>query len=42
LVVDPAAAADISIDAVALHVDSQEDVLLFTDKHAGSLWVYDL
>ena len=42
LVVDPNASAGISIDAVALYTDPQEDVLLFTDKHNGSLWVYDL
>lgn len=42
LIIDPTAVADLSIDAVALNTDPEEDVLLFTDKHTGALWVYDL
>jgi hypothetical protein len=42
LIVDPSAVAEVSIDAVALYTDPEEDVLVFTDKHSGSLWVYDL
>lgn len=42
LVVDPDAVANLSIDAVALQTDPQQDVLLFTDKHTGALWIYDL
>ncbi|MEA2701559.1 MAG: hypothetical protein QOE22_268 [Candidatus Parcubacteria bacterium] len=42
LVIDPNTVANISIDAVALQTDPEEDVLLFTDKHSGALWVYDL
>jgi hypothetical protein len=42
LVVDPRAVADVSIDAVALTTDPAEDVLVFTDKHTGTLWSYDL
>lgn len=42
LVVDPGELADISIDAVALRVDAAEDVLVWSDLHTGSLWLYDL
>ncbi|HEY0011039.1 MAG TPA: hypothetical protein VGB97_04005 [Candidatus Paceibacterota bacterium] len=42
LVIDPSAVADVSIDAIALTTDPGEDVLLFTDKHNGALWLYDL
>ena len=42
LVVDPGAVADASIDAVALTLDPGLDVLVFSDKHTGSLWMYDL
>lgn len=42
LIVDPFAVAEVIVDAVALHTDPEEDVLLFTDKHNGALWVYDL
>lgn len=42
LVIDPREVADISIDAIALSVDADEDVLFFTDKQSGSLWAYDL
>lgn len=42
LIVDPNAVAEVSIDAVALHTDPTEDVLLFTDKHTGLLWAYDM
>jgi len=42
LVVDPTQVAKTSIDAVALTVDPKQDVLVFTDKKTGSLWVYDL
>ena len=42
LVVDPSAIGKVSIDAVALTVDPNEDVLVFTDRVTGSLWLYDL
>lgn len=42
LVVDPGAVADASIDAVALTLDPTLDVIVFSDKHNGSLWMYDL
>lgn len=42
LVVDPGQVAEISIDAVALTLDSEADTLVFTNKTDGSLWVYDL
>ena len=42
LVVDPTEIADVAIDAVALTVDPSEDVLIFTDKHTGALYAYDL
>ena len=42
LVVDPAEVADINIDAIALTVDPTEDVLVFTDKSTGALYLYDL
>lgn len=42
LVIDPSQVADVSIDAVALTIDAQNDVLVFTNKKDGSLWVYDL
>jgi len=42
MVVDPGTVADVSIDAVAIHTDPEEDILLFTDKHNGSLWAYDM
>ncbi|KND50102.1 MAG: hypothetical protein AB203_03895 [Parcubacteria bacterium C7867-008] len=42
LVIDPTQVAKTSIDAVALTTDPKEDVLVFTDKRTGSLWLYDL
>lgn len=42
LIVDPGAVANLSLDAVALQTDPQQDVLLFTDRRTGALWVYDL
>lgn len=42
LVVDPGEVAGISIDAVALSVDPNEDFLVFSDKGSGALYVYDL
>lgn len=42
LVTDPVETADVSIDAVALETDPEEDILFFTDKPSGALWAYDL
>lgn len=42
LLVDPVQVGEVSIDAIALTVDSQSDALVFTNKTDGSLWVYDL
>ncbi|KND51526.1 MAG: hypothetical protein AB202_03075 [Parcubacteria bacterium C7867-007] len=42
LVVDPTQVAKTSIDAIALTTDPKEDVLIFTDKKTGSLWLYNL
>ncbi|MDB5264975.1 MAG: hypothetical protein JWN64_546 [Parcubacteria group bacterium] len=42
LIVDPSELAKESIDAVALTIDSQSDVLIFTNKADSSLWMYDL
>lgn len=42
LIIDPRAVADVSVDAVALATDPAQDVLTFTDKHTGVLWMYDL
>jgi hypothetical protein len=42
LVVDPTQVAKTALDAVDLTVDPHEDVLVFTDKKTGSLWMYDL
>ncbi len=42
LVVDPNAIGKISIDAVDLSLDPQEDMLIFSDKHTGALYAYDL
>ncbi|MBU1292473.1 hypothetical protein KJ819_00205 [Patescibacteria group bacterium] len=42
LVVDPKQVGEVDIDAVALTLDSEADVLVFTNKRDGSLWVYDL
>lgn len=42
LIVDPRAIADVTIDAVAVHTDPEEDMLLFTDRHTGHLWAYDM
>lgn len=42
LIVDPRTVADVDIDAVALSLDSANDVLTFTNRIDGSLWAYDL
>lgn len=42
LVVDPGQVAGVAIDAVALAIDSESDILVFTNKKDGTLWVYDL
>ncbi len=42
LVVDPKTAGEVDIDAVSLDVDPQSDVLVFTNRKDGSLWMYDL
>lgn len=42
LVVDPSTVAQVDIDAIALAIDPQADVLTFVNKKDGSLWVYDL
>lgn len=41
LIADPAQLADLSIDMVALTIDSSADVIVFTNKTDGSLWTYD-
>lgn len=41
LIADPKQLADISLDMVALTVDPNTDVLVFTNKKDGSLWSYD-
>lgn len=42
LIVDPQEVGNVSVDAVALAVDPVEDMLVFTDRSSGSLFVYDL
>jgi len=42
LIVDPKQVGEVEIDAVALAIDPEEDVLVFTNKKDGSLWTYDL
>ncbi len=42
LVFDPLLIAETDIDAVALTLDAAADVLVFTNKRDGSLWLYDL
>jgi hypothetical protein len=42
LVLDPSAVGNVSVDAVGLSIDPNEDVLTFTDKHTGALYAYDL
>lgn len=42
LVVDPATVAQVEIDAVGLAIDPGAQVLVFTNRKDGSLWVYDL
>lgn len=41
LVADPVQLAQVSLDMVALTIDQTNDVLVFTNKRDGSLWVYD-
>ncbi|MEO6536426.1 MAG: hypothetical protein ABIT47_01930 [Candidatus Paceibacterota bacterium] len=42
LVVDPTQVGKVSVDAVSLTTDPGEDILMFTDKHTGALYAYDL
>lgn len=42
LVVDPKTIGGVEIDAVNLSIDSENNLLVFTNKKDGSLWVYDL
>jgi hypothetical protein len=42
LVVDPSQVGKVSVDAVSLTTDPNEDILMFTDKHTGALYAYDL
>jgi len=39
---DPSVLAEVDIDAIALTLDTKDDVLVFTNKNDGSLWLYDL
>lgn len=41
LEIDPSVLADADIDAVALTLDAENDVLVFTNRDDGSLWLYD-
>jgi hypothetical protein len=42
LVLDPYQIGKINVDAVNLTLDPSEDILVFTDKHSGALYSYDL
>jgi len=42
LVLDPVQIGKVSVDAVNLTVDPNEDMLIFMDKHSGALYAYDL
>ncbi len=42
LVLDPNQIGKVNVDAVNLTVDPNEDMLIFTDKHSGALYAYDL
>jgi len=42
LILDPSQVGKVSVDAVDLTLDPSEDVLVFTDKHTGALYAYDL
>jgi hypothetical protein len=42
LVLDPSQVGKIEVDAVTLTLDPTEDILVFTDKHSGALYAYDL
>ncbi len=42
LVLDPEEIGKVSVDAVNLTVDPIEDFLVFTDKHTGALYSFDL
>lgn len=42
LVLDPEEIGKVSVDAVNLTVDPLEDFLVFTDKHTGALYSFDL
>lgn len=42
LIVDPNEIGALSIDAVALTIDPEQDMLIFTDKQSGALYAYDL
>ncbi len=41
LIADPGQLAQVSLDMVSLTIDRANDVLVFTNKKDGSLWVYD-
>lgn len=42
LVLDPLQVGKVDIDAVSLAIDPKSDVLVFTNRVDGSLWMYDL
>lgn len=42
LIVDPMSVGEVAIDAVSLSLDSEADVLVFSNKRDGTLWAYDL
>lgn len=42
LVVDPLQVGKVDVDAVSLAIDPKADVLVFTNRADGSLWMYDL
>ncbi len=42
LVLDPNQIGKIQVDAVNLTLDPSEDILVFSDKHSGALFSYDL
>jgi hypothetical protein len=42
LILDPYQIGKINVDAVNLSIDPSEDILVFTDKHSGALYSYDL
>jgi len=42
LIVDPSEVAKLGLDITNLAVDTNNDMLVFSDRSTGSLWVYDL